>query len=583
MNTLLKDFISNDWYFLIFWVVIFAGGIFGILKIKKKSLNFTKIAFFISVTLILLPMIDIIEYQSTISGFHDQNNADTLNIETKKSIKNKPDIYYFIFDRYPSSKTLNEVYEYDNREFLNYLERKGFYIAEESKSNYHVTFQSIASSLNMNYINYLSEIEGASTRKGITYALHTSCESCEFLKSQGYEYIHFAYFFQPDKDIWKAGRDPENFFKNRLEDFSTLFYKTTFLYYITTTYISNLGENPLENVDEEERKQKYDRILFEFENLEKIPKIKKPTFVFTHMLIPHPPYVFDENGNYLSLEDSKKFHPQEKFNNQLTFLNKKIQNLVDKLISESEEPPIIIISSDEGPYPYRAVMLGDDEFNWSTPTIEELETKLQIINAFYLPNKDTSVLYPTISPVNIFRVVFNEYFYTELELLSDSHYVYKDKDNYYDFIDVTDKLNNQSLKYVDFEKEFNEKIEWEKIGIKDLDINKFEYITELLTIYYQRDDLQIAFPEVEDGELRYLFDWASDYASDVYPHLSKYDPIYDLIRTYNNSKNIKEMFPEAKNGIDLSGLYCWANSEVEKENNSFLTPHALFYREQCHT
>jgi len=55
------------------------------------------------------------------------------------------------------------------------------------------------------------------------------------------------------------------------------------------------------------------------------------------------------------------------------------------------------------------------------------------------------------------------------------------------------------------------------------------------------------------------------------------------MRTYNSGQNIKQMFPEAKNGIDLSGLYCWANFRVEKENDSFLIPHALFYCEQCHT
>ncbi len=43
-------------------------------------------------------------------------------------------------------------------------------------------------------------------------------------------------------------------------------------------------------------------------------------------------------------------------------------------------------------------------------SIADLKQKFGILNAFYLPDVDNDILYPTITPVNTFRVVFNLYF-----------------------------------------------------------------------------------------------------------------------------------------------------------------------------
>jgi hypothetical protein len=59
------------------------------------------------------------------------------------------------------------------------------------------------------------------------------------------------------------------------------------------------------------------------------------------------------------------------------------------------------------------------EFDWRTASAKQLREKNGILNAYYLPGVDSSVLYPTISPVNSFRVVFNTYFGTNLPLLPD--------------------------------------------------------------------------------------------------------------------------------------------------------------------
>jgi hypothetical protein len=44
---------------------------------------------------------------------------------------------------------------------------------------------------------------------------------------------------------------------------------------------------------------------------------------------------------------------------------------------------------------------------------------VSILTAYYLPGKDHSALFPEISPVNAFRLIFNLYFGTSYEPLED--------------------------------------------------------------------------------------------------------------------------------------------------------------------
>jgi hypothetical protein len=60
------------------------------------------------------------------------------------------------------------------------------------------------------------------------------------------------------------------------------------------------------------------------------------------------------------------------------------------------------------------------------------------LNAYYFPDQNYAALYPAISPVNSFRVIFNQYFGTDLELLEDRNY-FAGWLAPYDYTDVTDK------------------------------------------------------------------------------------------------------------------------------------------------
>jgi hypothetical protein len=87
---------------------------------------------------------------------------------------------------------------------------------------------------------------------------------------------------------------------------------------------------------------------------------------------------------------------------------------IDRILADSEVPPIIILQSDHSSKVYNdANPPGDVKMKLSFP----------ILNAYHLPGEGAEALYPTITPVNSFRVIFNHYFDANLDLLEDTSYV----------------------------------------------------------------------------------------------------------------------------------------------------------------
>ncbi len=344
----------------------------------------------------------------------------------------KPDIYYIILDAYPSEESLLKYRGYDNSEFLNYLESSGFYVASNSFSNYPVTSHALASSLNMKYVNYLTEVAGpTSGNHHFFFQLIETCQVCQFLQSQGYKYIHFGSWFQPM--IMNENADINiNYFKTRIPDFTSLFLDSTFFTMIIPMSDTKIIRDKEFRGTDDFKIEQYERTLHNFDVLEKIPQIHEPTFVVAHFIIPHDPHVFDEDGSYLTPEKAKEMPNREKYHIQVSIINEKIKHLIDKLLTNSDEAPIIIIFGDHGPR-------GRDVKDWNNATKENLEERFGILNAYYLPSGKESELYPSISPVNTFRVVFNQYFDTGLEILPERHYAFNDGSPY-QFINVTEKI-----------------------------------------------------------------------------------------------------------------------------------------------
>jgi hypothetical protein len=180
-----------------------------------------------------------------------------------------------------------------------------------------------------------------------------------------------------------------------------------------------------------------------------VPAFAGPKFVFAHILSPHPPFVFDETGNPtrqnfpFTLADGN-YNPlktdeyKDKYVKQLIFINQLILKTIDAILKNSSEPPIIILQADHGPGAY---------LDLTSSEASCFQERTSILNAIYLPDGKNDILYKTISPVNTFRYIFNNYFGTDLIYLPDRNY-FSTWNNPYGFINVTEQ-SQQSCSYAD--------------------------------------------------------------------------------------------------------------------------------------
>jgi len=318
--------------------------------------------------------------------------------------QNPPDIYYFILDMYTREDLLKSAYNYDNSDFLNALETRGFYVAQCSQSNYARTEISLVSSLNLSYLQDLDpkfNDPNSTARRHLWDALKHNAVRYQ-LESMGYETISFANGFP-----WSELDDADVFltpppFSSGMTEFETLFLQTTF-----ALTLQDLGWLDLDQINGQNFR---DRDMLVFNSMQDIAKMQGPKFVHVHLILPHPPFVFGSDGEYTNPADfwnEKKLYPANKFKsgytNQLTFLNGKMLEMIDTILSKSKTPPIIILQGDHGP--------------WLQPKPQHFF----ILNAYYLPEQKTE-LYPTISPVNSFRLIFNDYFGGNYDMLKDVTY-----------------------------------------------------------------------------------------------------------------------------------------------------------------
>lgn len=423
-------------YLLPLWGMVLITGAYFTIRTRSNLHHTTMILNVVTAFLVISSLIKILPYELNRIVVkqevrHSRQALDSdLNFQTIESSGPEPlpDIYYLIFDRYANPIVLKEHFNYDNSQFTNYLTEKGFFVALESQTNYPNTFLSLASSLNMEHLDYLKVIKDSDDTT-VVYDLLQDYAVWRFLTQKGYTFIHFGDWWDPTRVNRFATM---NFNYNPLgsNGFSILLLNTTVAAPVIETFLGD------------EYTQIRHKMLYKFETLVTVPEIEGPKFVFAHMLIPHNPYIFGPNGEPLSAAETARRSDVENYTNQLTFANQQIEIVIDQILSKSSSPPIIIIQSDEGPMITPGFLTKEFiiDGDWTQISQKDLKTHIKIFNAYYLPDFDQSQLYPSITPVNSFRLIFNHYFDTNFELLEDKSYISAGPSRPYNFIESTKVL-----------------------------------------------------------------------------------------------------------------------------------------------
>ena len=389
----------NPWGFRAVWVgmvalalvlLVFARGRLGLVT---RGLNV------LLGVLLLVSAITIIPHELSAGAAevtHPAPAPSAIPIASLPPDTTLPDIYFFVFDRYGSERSILLRYGITDNDLYDWLEDNGFYVARNSHANYHSTSESINSTLNM---AFLSDLEPGSLRD---HAVG------RFLKGLGYTYTHIGSNFGPDQTADRADR---NMGVERVSDFAAAFYDASLLPRLAAL----VGQGPADPA----RERQHVWTTFDLQTFADVQSTPGPKFVFGHVLLPHPPYIYDRTGRYLTAAESARMSKSDAYNEQMLYLDDRLKKILEPLLALPEaKRPIIILEADEGPYP-AAYEKGGRAWDWVKASTEDLKIKYGILNAQFWPGVKDTGLYQSISSVNTFRLLFSKYFGADLPLLPD--------------------------------------------------------------------------------------------------------------------------------------------------------------------
>jgi len=408
------NFISSYKFILPFTVISFL--IFGIILRKRKlvlqrSFTFLNVLLFVFFGFEIVT--GIVNYSDYINKRHLIDNRFSVykNIPSESSVNNQqyPDIYYIVFDAFPSSQAMKSTWGYDNSRLDSFLHSQEFYVASNSKSNYNLTVLSISSTLNMDYMPTIDLYQDETKMYFKASASILDNSLTRFLQDKEYNIKHYQPVSFNNKD-WNGGL----LFPHML--YMNYFYQTLpgRLYRDIGWNVTNFRTTINRNVELSkyaQRNRDLNKDLLNTKLLieESLSKNKqKPQFVYAHFLLPHDPYIYDSTGQLKPAEQTILLKEQDQpdaFIEQVKYTNKIIRQLVSSIKQKNKSNTIIIISGDHG---FRNAFGTKHYMTFDN------------FSAYYFPNKQYKELYPSISPVNSFRVVLNNFFNTNLSLMKDS-------------------------------------------------------------------------------------------------------------------------------------------------------------------
>ncbi|WP_295234430.1 hypothetical protein [Sediminibacterium sp.] len=407
---------QGRWLFLFLFIIL----ILSVLIIKRATKNQLSI----SIAFFRVSYFSLIIFVSFSIANKEFVNKNANNIKSGYEISTlnefKGNVYYIILDGYASSNVSRKLHGFDNKAFFDSLKNLGFYFPEKSKSNYSMTFLSLSSSMNMDYLNnlvpQLINTEGNSTME--LQNLIQYPKIFKKFKSKGYKIYNIS-----------SGWGPTSFINSANVNSSSLFLSPFYYQWAQFTLIRPLIQRRL-------YESRGENILHSFSELKNIKEKKGKLFIFSHIISPHRPYIFDKNGDIVNYEDddfSSLNSHINKYYSQVQYLNKQIIEVLKEILKNSKIKPIIILQSDHG---------SDLYFNNSFIKLalkeplrsNQISERTENLNAIYLPyNTSNSIkLINNLTPVNTFRLIFNEYFKDSLQY-RDNEIFYSDYYHQYRF------------------------------------------------------------------------------------------------------------------------------------------------------
>ena len=367
-------------------IIIFIILTIYFIKSKNNFESIIKIANVVSITLILVVCVQFI-----IPGASAE----------------KPNVYHIILDEYTDNEILTKKFGYNNEKFLEFLNNNGFYMHDKLFSTFGGTVKELNVILNMEYpkkLRWMSE----------DYESLNNNKVMSIFSNQDYSVIETNSMMR-----WKNFSDVD----------TKLCYDTNF---INSEFLDQvLGKSIIRYfLEKYQQDTRRDTIRCTFNVLNEITlKTDGPKYVFSHVYVPHPPFLFGPNGENVIPDHREISGLQSRENpqgyvNQLIYATNEI-TVVIKNIVKNDPNAIIIVQGDTG------TLTGTDI---SKKTMKEIYQAHSILYAVRIPDVEDS---DYMIPVNTYRIIFNNYFNMNYDYLEYHSYLV---DNDGNMEDITKKL-----------------------------------------------------------------------------------------------------------------------------------------------
>jgi len=384
---------------LLSWIVF-------IVFIRKRTALQNQFCFYLNVLLLIYCVYDLSVLTYKAIGKKAIANSRQVNFD-QSLIKTKPNIYLLLFDGYPGYKSLKDSFAFANDSLYHFLEQKQFKILPVF-SNYNMTYYSMSSMLNMQYINKpYTPLANTAENDQERIKEIKNAGVVNQLENTGYHFTNYSIFDIADQSSVKGN----SFVVSQATLLTNKIFFNKILKDIGWHFIS--GKYRIGFIEKLYRGDERNNQFIE-EQLIKNDTAGSPKFVYAHLLLPHPPIFYDSVGNKLSPEqvfDPKLAANKTLFLSYLKYTNKKMEAMVDA-ITKADPGAIILVMSDHG---YRDYDIGDK--------IEPLH--FNNICAIRFPFGNYAVQ-PPLSNVNLFPYIFNSAFNQKIPYLADSSIFLRD-------------------------------------------------------------------------------------------------------------------------------------------------------------
>ncbi len=336
-----------------------------------------------------------------------RNMTTPVITSSPASPRDEPDIYHILFDSYTNATCLRKYWN-TNNEIYPYLESKGFFTGDSTFSNYLSTPFSMASIFNMQYLEGAEPyLYSNSSNFYIGQRVYKKNELFRFLKTRGYAFSLYSQLENKKMmtslgalgvslpNDWLRKQTVERIFLNPWirEKLNALFGKKhdrppSIQKSIEAFHTFNLNAMQHIQTDCREATRKND---------------PKPLFSFTHFLLPHDPYIVDENGKPIAYPLTENTN-MEGYLKQLKYANKLIRRITECLLSDTTRNKIIIFHGDHG---YRHFSHAENMDHFAA------------LEAVYFYDRDYKGFTKSGSLVNLYRIILNKFYHFNLPLLPD--------------------------------------------------------------------------------------------------------------------------------------------------------------------